>query len=147
MQLKRPRRPDVIIDVTNLVDVVLLLLIFFMVSSSATESSRLGIELPKAGYGAPAATQEPLVVAVDENGGFTVNGHAVAQRDPDALRLALVTALRSSPPGQPLVLVGDAKAPHQAVVNVMDVARGLGVVSLRIATRPAERSSSASAGG
>ena len=51
MRLKRPRRQDVIIDVTNLVDVVLLLLIFFMVSSSATENARLGIELPKAGNG------------------------------------------------------------------------------------------------
>ena len=139
MKLKRPRRPDVIIDMTNLVDVVLLLLIFFMVSSSATESSRLGIELPKAGHGAAAAAREQLVVSVDETGGYVVNGRAVPRQDVDALRRTLAAALRSVPVGQPLVLIGDAKAPHQAVVTVMDVARGLGVASLRIATRPAER--------
>ena len=138
MKLQRPRRPDVVIDMTNLVDVVLLLLIFFMVSSSAIESSRLGIELPTAGHGVPAPEHEPLVVGVDESGGYTINGRTVAQRDPDALRYALATALRASPPGQPLVLIGAAKAPHQAVVTVMDVARGLGIVSLRIATRPTE---------
>ena len=135
MRFQRPRRQDVIIDVTNLVDVVLLLLIFFMVSSSATESARLGIELPKAGNGVATAPQEPLVVAVDEAGGYAVNGAALQSRDADGLRIALSAAIQAAP-GVPLVLIGDAKAPHQSVVTVMDVARGLGVGSLRIATRP-----------
>ena len=136
MKLKRPRRPEVVIDMTNLVDVVLLLLIFFMVSSSATESARLGIELPRAGHAEPAPEREPLVVGVDEHGGYTINGRAVAGQDPQALRTALAAALKTSATLPPLVLIGDAKAPHQAVVTVMDVARGLGVGALRIATRP-----------
>ena len=33
----------------------------------------------------------------------------------------------------PLVIVGDAKAPHEAVVTAMDTARELGFTALRIA--------------
>jgi biopolymer transport protein ExbD len=35
----------------------------------------------------------------------------------------------------PVTILGDANAPHQAVVGAMDAARQLGIASVRIATR------------
>ena len=131
MNFRQLRRPEVSINLTPLIDVVFLLLIFFMVSTSFSELSQLVVDLPEA-EGAPATTDEALILTVDVSGNMTLNGESVPN---DARGLSL--ALRQQLSGNtdiPMTLSADAMTPHQYVVTAMDVAAQLNITRLTIAT-------------
>lgn len=133
MKFNRRSRIEVGIDIAPLVDVVFLLLIFFAVATSFVDEARLGISLPGAAQSAKAQGDEPLTVVVTKSGAYRMA--ASGSRDLNATQLrGAMAALVTSHPDTPLVLVGDANAPHHAVVTVMDIARQLQITSLRIAT-------------
>jgi len=73
-------------------------------------------------------------VAIDAQGRFYVNGRQLLNTQSKTVRQALKSAAgdKESPP---IIINADAKTPHQAVVQVMDVARKLGFVRLTFATR------------
>ena len=140
------------IQLAPLIDVILLLLLFYSVAANFTDQSSLNIELPRAGSAPSEQQHEALVVAVESDGGYSVNGRAVADVGVDALMNAMARALKAGAPddtatahGSDVVpalgstrrvtIVGDASAPHQAVVRAMDAARRLGIASVSIATR------------
>ena len=131
MNFRQLRRPEVSINLTPLIDVVFLLLIFFMVSTSFSELSQLVVDLPEA-EGAPATTDEALILTVDVSGNMTLNGESV----PNDAR-GLLLALRQQLSGNtdiPVTLSADAMTPHQYVVTAMDVAAQLSITRLTIAT-------------
>ncbi len=154
MRFRRPQTVEPEIQLAPLIDVILLLLLFYSVTASFVDQPRIALQLPEAGSAAPMQGNEALVVTVAADGGYAVNGRALAASDIDALRAALAAELqRLSAPGDapaaaaagaavstadakvPVTILGDAHAPHQAVVGAMDAARQLGIASVRIATR------------
>ena len=131
MNFRQLRRPEVSINLTPLIDVVFLLLIFFMVSTSFSELTQLVVDLPEA-EGAPASTNNTLLLVIDVEGNMTLDGAPV----PNDAR-GLSEALRQRLSGNtdiPVTLSADAMTPHQYVVTAMDVAAQLNITRLTIAT-------------
>ncbi len=134
MNLRPIRTEEPHIDITPLIDVVFLLLIFFMVTTSFQQETRLKVDLPEAVSGAPSVRQERIVLEVDADGRYQLQGKTVA-----ASRTALRAALTALGPAgdRPLILQADGKAPHDAVVRAMDAARLSGFDKLSIAAQSA----------
>lgn len=151
MRFRRPQASEPEIQLAPLIDVILLLLLFYSVAANFVDQPRIDLQLPAAGSGVPAQGSEPLLVTVEADGGYVVNGRALAGNDVEMLKSALAAELQrlgaaaAPAAGQaaaaaagvtvPVTILGDANAPHQAVVGAMDAARQLGIASVRIATR------------
>ena len=131
MNFRQLRRPEVSINLTPLIDVVFLLLIFFMVSTSFSELTQLVVDLPEA-EGAPASTDNALLLVVDVQGNMTLDGEPVPN---DARGLSVALGQRLSGNNDiSVTLSADAMTPHQYVVTAMDVATQLNITRLTIAT-------------
>ena len=134
MNLRPTPKEAADINLPPLIDVVFLLLIFFMVSTTFDRDSELSIELPTASAEAQTRQPESIDVAIDAQGRVYVNGRQLLNTQSKTVRQALQSAAgdHDSPP---IIISADAKTPHQAVVQIMDAARGLGFVRLTFATR------------
>jgi biopolymer transport protein ExbD len=119
---------------TSLIDVVLLLLIFFMVSTKFEDEGRLQIRLPEAGISPEAEPQrEAVEIAVSAEGTFSVDGRPLINNSPATLATAIGKAAGGNR-AMPVTIRADARAMHQSVVTVMDVAGRLGYRQINIAT-------------
>lgn len=135
MKFRRPATDPLEINLTPLIDCLLFLIIFFMLSTTFTKASKLQINLPEAkGEAQAPAASKAVEVAVGAGGEYAVNGQPLLNRQANALRSAIE---REAGEGRDIgfIIVADGKAPHQAVVTVMDVAGQMGFVNLSISTR------------
>jgi len=128
---RRPEEPD--LNLTSLIDVVLLLLIFFMLSTRFIDEGRLQLRLPEAGAEIEAVESQTVEIEVTAQGGYRVNGRALANSSPDTLAVALGRAAGSDRT-VPVTIRADARATHQSVVTAMDVAGRAGYRQINIAT-------------
>ena len=126
-----PEEPDV--NITPLIDVVFLMLIFFMVSTTFQKESVVKIDLPKASAQEEELKEEIVEVTVNASGEYFINRAKVLNRDPRTLKAAIIKHAGSNNE-RPFIIRADAKAPHQSVVTVMDVAGQLGFSRLSIPT-------------
>lgn len=139
MKFRKRKRDEVTLDMTPLIDAVFLLLIFFAVATTFTKETRLGIDLPEASGQAPLAASNTIEVSVSESGEYAVNGQPLVNAERATLRAAIAAAADGRK-DLPFFLTADAKATHQSVVTVMDVAGEVGIVNVSIVTRePARR--------
>ena len=132
--LRRPRagRQASAVELTPLIDVVFLLLIFFMVSTTFIQPSVLVVELPEAAGGVHESAPEDIEVRVSAAGEYAVNGRLL----PETAVEALVAELGGGAAERPrLVIAADARAPHEAVVRVLDAAARQRIDNVRIVTR------------
>ncbi len=135
---QRPEPPD--INLAPLIDVVFLLLIFFMVTTTFKDEVGIKVQLPQA-QGEVAAEPRAMTLVIDASGAFYVNDRKLADTQPDTLRKALGEAIgqarsevdERAPGDLPLVLMADAKTPHQAVMTALDVASQLGLTRFSFA--------------
>lgn len=134
MKFRQRKRDEVTLDMTPLIDAVFLLLIFFAVATTFSKETRLGIDLPEASGQRATPTSQSLDVSVSESGEFAVNGQSLVNSDRKTLKVALEAAAAGRK-DLPFYLTADAKATHQNVVTVMDVAGELGFVNISIVTR------------
>ena len=126
---QRPRRPA--INITPLIDVMFLLLIFFMVSATFRQFPGIDISLPVAATAEPQE-QRGHTVYVTAAGALLLDNQEVTV---PGLRLALAEILERQPDAR-LVLEAHGRAPFEAVVTAMDIAREVGGSRLIIATEP-----------
>ena len=78
-----------------------------------------------------------IEILISTDGSYAVNAQALVKNKIETLK----TALNKKEEGDnkvPLVITADAKTPHQAVVQAMDVAGQLGFARLSITTRQPE---------
>jgi biopolymer transport protein ExbD len=128
-----PEEPE--INLISLVDVVFMLLIFFMVTTTFVRSSHLKLALPQA---QPVPVQQPsqaIEVAVDADGRYYIDGRQLRDRSALTLERGL-RQIAGDAAARPVIIRADARASHQAVVTVMDVAARNGFSQLSIATVP-----------
>jgi len=125
------------INLTPLIDVVFLLLIFFMVSTTFQHTRALQVALPEASRQS-AAERAPteIELTIEADGRMAVNGEPLDNNGKDNIRAAL-RSLLEQPAKQPLTIRADREVAHKHVVRAMDVAAGLGLVNVAIATRTA----------
>jgi biopolymer transport protein ExbD len=119
------------LNVTPMIDVVLVLLIIFMVVTPLSEK-KLPVVVPEeAPVDAPAPPpgQEPLVLAVDAQGRFTLMGDTVD--DPDLVRTRLRDALATRSP-KVVFLEAVDEAPYARAILAMDTARQAGAAHVGI---------------
>ncbi|MCF7978822.1 MAG: biopolymer transporter ExbD [Chromatiaceae bacterium] len=142
----RPHRPEVPeINLTPLIDVVFLLLIFFMVTTSFRDEGRLRLQLPEAdAEPVPAEEIELVEVMVDRAGRFYVNAQMVNGTDLETLKQALIGAVGAERE-LPVLIKADAKAEHQAVMQVLDAAGQLGLSQVAFAASQSPRQTMSSA--
>ena len=133
MNLRPQKRPALLVDITPLIDVVFLLLIFFMVSTTFEKQAKLKIALPEATTQAQLQEVQSVVIGIDAMGRYHINDRQLVNSQKETLKLALQKTVGDNKEAS-LVLRADARTPHQAVVNAMDVAAQLGLTRLSIAT-------------
>src|SRR5512134_1487802 len=124
------------INITPLTDIFLVLLIIFMVTTTAiaeagNEEGGFKVNLPRGGKADEAGLARDLTVAILADGRAVVAGRVL---DDAALRAAFGQAHGRS--AETLVLFqADEGVPHGRVVQVMELARQVGLARLAIATR------------
>lgn len=136
MKFRRPAQDPLEINLTPLIDCLLFLIIFFLLSTTFAKTGKLQIQLPQAASVPGKPVAKALEVSVDARGRYAVNGSVLDAASPDALRDAIAAKAGSSRE-MPFIISADGKAPHQAVVTVMDVAGRLGFHNIGIGTRDA----------
>lgn len=126
------KEEDASVNLTPLIDVVFLLLIFFMVSTTFDTTSELKIDLPEASSD-QKLLPDPLVLSIDPQGSFHLNGKRLKNSSSDLLLLELHRIIGQNK-STPVVIQSDARSPVQALVTAMDVAGQIGLKHLSVAT-------------
>ena len=134
MRLREGRHwEDPELNLISLVDVVLMMLVFFMMTTHFIQSTSVNVQLPSAGAPPVYTRSDGIEVTVDAEGRYFVDQKAVPGSDAASLREALLS-VAGDKRDQPIILRADARATHQSVVTVMDVAGALGFAQLQILT-------------
>ena len=119
-------------DLTPMIDVVFQLLIFFMVTAVFAITPGLDIKLPEAEE-AQAPEKENLFIVVDQDGNMKLNHKSVTfatlKEELQAKRQLLDNTTM-------LIIQGDERSTHGQIVQIMDIARQVGVIDQVIATEP-----------
>ncbi len=123
MNFQRGRvREEPEINLIPMIDVFLVIIIFLMVTTTYAKFSELQINLPQASGEQITAPTSQINVAVDASERYAIN-HVAAEFNGVQ---AMAQALRRAAGGQtdPTIIINaDARAPHQAVINIMEAAR------------------------
>ena len=135
MRFSRHRRleePE--INLIPFIDVLLVVLIFLMLSTTYSRFTELQINLPAADAEKLRDRPAEVVVAVSNDGRYTVNKKAVDGRSIDMLTIEMASAAAGRP-DVVVIVSADALAAHQSVVNVLDAARRAGLVRVTFAAQ------------
>lgn len=120
------------LNITPLIDIVFLLLIFFMVSTNFNKITQISLSLPKVSKEFMAEIVETINLKVTSEGSYFINDMPVVNNS----KRTLISAIREVSKNNselPFVIMGDEKAPHQAIVIALDAAGELGFDKIRIA--------------
>ena len=123
------------LDLTPMIDVVFQLLIFFMVTAVFAITPGLDIKLPEAET-AQAPDKENLFIVVDQDGNMKLNHKSVTFAN---LKDELVSKRAILDNTTAIIIQGDERATHGQIVNIMDIAREVGLLDQVIATEPSRR--------
>ncbi len=136
----RPRafREDPEINFIPLIDVLLVILIFLMVTTTYSRYAELQINLPTAEAERQPERLDQIDIGVDTQGNYSINRRALVVNGP----IPLSQEMRKVGAGmkEPVVVISaDARAPHQAVINVMEAARMAGYGKITFTTQAASK--------
>jgi biopolymer transport protein ExbD len=120
-----------IFSFSSLTDIVFLLLIFFLLTSSFVIQPGIRVQLPRA-EAAERESQRHVVITVSRNGDIFLNDRQVTLESLGSFLQAAVGQNRD----QMVIIKADQQVSLQMAVQVMDVAKGVGVSKLLIATQP-----------
>ena len=135
MKFKRPKKYDLAINITPLVDVVFLLLIFFVITPILENNNRIEIKLPQAVVKEVEPSFQAIEVAITKDGEVFVNGFPMLTSNPIILEREL-TNLSRGDMSLPVILHADGEVSHQSVVNIMSVIKNMGFEGLQLAIQP-----------
>ena len=130
MNFARSRRADVVVDVTPLIDIIFQLVLFFMVSTTFVTSPGIEVDLPRSSSDTILRDKDDINLWVTSDGAVYLDDAPV---DWSTLQGALGSAAQANP-ATLIIIKADRDVDHGRVVAVMDLARGLGLNRLAIAT-------------
>ncbi|WP_075185235.1 ExbD/TolR family protein [Teredinibacter haidensis] len=137
MQFKRQVKAEEQVNLTPLIDVVFLLLIFFMVSTTFTKETHLKIDLPEAAGALQVSKVDQIEVVIDAQGGFSVNGRALVNKQLSTLQAA-IQEVSGDDTSIPFIITGDANTPYQNAISVMALAGKMGYTNLSLTAQEPE---------
>ena len=117
-----------------MIDCLLFILVFLLLSTTFSQMSRMNLTLPDAQGVPPKSYDQKVEVIVDANGHYAVNGQSLASKEVADLNTA-IKQISNERRDLMFVIAADAKASHQDVIRVMDVAGQLGFVNINISTK------------
>jgi biopolymer transport protein ExbD len=120
------------LNLTPMIDVVFQLLIFFMVTAVFAITPGLDIKLPEAEE-AQAPEKENLFIVVDQDGNMKLNHRSVTFA---TLKEDLAMKREQLDNTTMIIIQGDERSTHGQIVQIMDLARAVGLVDQVIATEP-----------
>lgn len=125
------------INLIPFIDVLLVVLIFLMVSTTFTKYQELSITLPSAEGAASANIPKEITVAVSNEGRYAINGMLVDNRSLNTklTQLSDKWSIEDGIKNGRVVVTADARAPHQAVMRVLEAARESGLANIVFATQ------------
>ncbi len=137
MNFRKGRREDYPeINLIPFIDILLVIVIFLAVTTTYARFAELKINLPTSSAEQTPNQPKQIEVAVAENGHYQIDNAAVGEASVDELAVALKQAAAEQ--NEPVVVINaDARAAHQAVINVMEAARRVGLTRITFATQPA----------
>ncbi|MEO6421687.1 MAG: biopolymer transporter ExbD [Candidatus Nitrotoga sp.] len=123
MNFQRGRmREEPEINLIPMIDIFLVIIIFLMVSTSYAKFSELQINLPQASGDETTSQAKQINVSVDASEHYAINNAAATFNNVQSMSQLLRTAAGEEK-DPTIVINADAKAPHQAVINIMEAAR------------------------
>ena len=135
LQRRRRHRYEAVLELTPLIDVIFLLLIFFMVSTSFVVTREIPIQLPQSDSAANGSNPQVLIIAINSQGDYYVNGSLLTDNSTSAIAAALVAqAAGSDAPRWPVRIDGHEAADYQYIVRAMDACRQAGFSDVRLST-------------
>ncbi len=134
MKFKRSQVEDIHINLTPMIDCLLFILVFLLLSTTFNQYSRMNLTLPDAEGVPPKQLEHKIEVVVDSSGHYAVNGQSLASKEVTDLSTA-IKQMSNDRRDVMFVIAADAKASHQDVIRVMDVAGQLGFVNINISTK------------
>ncbi len=130
MTLKpKRRRPD--INIVPLIDVLTILIFFFLMTMQFRELQALNLTLPEIETAGTSAVDEALVIGIDVEGRFYLDGNRVER---DELT-AFLADLRPVAREVSVLLMADEDTPLREVTFVMDHVRKNGIDRVRLQSR------------
>lgn len=138
MKFKRRSVEDIHINLTPMIDCLLFILVILLLTTTFNQQSRINISLPDAQGVPPKEYKNKIEVMVDSTGHYSVNGQALSSQESADLSTAIKHAADDRR-DMMFVIAADAKATHQDVIRVMDVAGQLGFVNINISTKVPSR--------
>ena len=138
MKFKRTQVEDIHINLTPMIDCLLFILVFLLLSTTFNQFSRMNLTLPDAQGVPPKQYEHKVQVVVDAPGHYSINGQSIASKDVVDLNTA-IKQISNERRDLMFVIAADAKATHQDVIRVMDVAGQLGFVNINISTKVPSR--------
>lgn len=129
MHVQSEQKPYDTINVTPMLDLAYVLLVIFILMTTASVSG-LQINLPKPSNKPALERKEVKIVQVLADGSLRLNGAGITQ---DELASRLGAALARDPE-TPVVLKGDAAAPYEGVVAIIDLLGRVGVANIGLVT-------------
>ena len=123
MNFQRGRiREEPEINLIPMIDIFLVIIIFLMVSTTYAKFSELQINLPQASGEETNSQAKQINVSVDASERYAINNTTTTFNTVQNLSQMLHTAAGDQK--DPIIVINaDAKAPHQAVINIMEAAR------------------------
>ena len=134
MKFKRSQVEDIHINLTPMIDCLLFILVFLLLSTTFNQMSRMNLTLPDAQGVPPKQYDHKIEVVVDASGHYSVHGQALSTNEVADLNTA-IKQVSNDRRDLMFVIAADAKAAHQDVIRVMDVAGQLGFVNINISTK------------
>lgn len=122
------------INLIPLIDVLLVMLIFLAATTTFTRQGALKVVLPKTD--AEITVQNTIELSISADGRYALGNQLVGNAD----QTTLAQVLRSAIAGKEepvIVILADAMASHQFVINAMQAAREAGVARVQFATQAA----------
>ena len=138
MKFKRTQVEDIHINLTPMIDCLLFILVFLLLSTTFNQFSRMNLTLPDAQGVPPKQYDKKIEVVVDASGHYSVNGQSLSSKEISDLNTA-IKQISNERRDLMFVIAADAKATHQDVIRVMDVAGQLGFVNINISTKVPSR--------
>ena len=132
MKFKKNTAIEPDINLIPFIDVLLVVLIFLMLTTTWSRFNEMNVSLPAANAQGSTDATPSWVVVVNSQGTYAVNGAKIEGRTLQDISTALA-GLRKTDAA--LIIIGDASASHQSVVNVLEAARMNGVVKIAFATQ------------
>jgi len=126
MRFGRPKSAEPEINLIPFIDVLLVILIFLMLTTTYGRLTQLDMRLPKADSAQQENRPDEIRVSVSSDGQYMVQKTAVPTSDIGALTQALSVAANHNADAL-LVISADARASHQAVMQVLEAAQKAGL--------------------